>query len=390
MSKSNYPWQYGIFLSCYYMANGIYQGYISRYFEAAGMTTLQLSIILAAPPIISIFTQPTWGAVADRSRSRNRVLKALIIFSAAALLLYRVSNSFWWLLPISCLFSAAYTSIQPMGDSIVLEALTPDKHPFGPIRMIGTVSFAMMNLIWGQIIAPERMHFVVYATSLLLLVQLGVSRVLPATPGHQANGGRKMNMTAILKMKHMPGLLGLLMLLQLTMGYFYSFFSIYFSALPGGTDGLLGLCYFLSAMSEIPFLLNSDRLYNKLGVGRLMSISALALTIRWILLATVNNAYVALASQVLHGWGFIVMTVTMAKYMNDTIPDELKATGQMLISVVGFGIARAFGIFGGGLVASTMGGIPAGFALMAGVSGLALLVFAPRYFTSPPLNGKEP
>ena len=70
------------------------------------------------------------------------------------------------------------------------------------------------------------------------------------------------------------------------------------------------------------------------------------------------------------------------------MPGERKASGQMLISVVGFGIARAFGILGGGLVASAMGSIQMGFLPMAVISGAALLIFAPRYLKMPPLNGK--
>lgn len=389
MSRSRYPWRYGLFLSVYYMANAIYQGYASKYFEAAGMSTAQMSVILAATPVISIITQPLWGAAGDRAKSRNQVLRLLIVLSAAVLLLYRVSGSFWWLLPVSCLFSAAYTSIQPMGDSIVLEALSPDRHPFGPIRLIGCLSFAVMNLIWGLLLSPERMSLVVYGTSAMLVILFFAMRVLPATPGHQSANGRRMNMTAILKLKHMPGLLTLLMLLQLTMGYFYSFFSIHFTQLPGGTNALLGVCFFLSAVSEVPFLLNADRLYERFGVGKLMSVSALALTLRWALLSWTNSAWVAMASQLLHSCGFIVMTVGMSKYLNDTVPDELKASGQMLISVVGFGIARAFGILGGGLVASAMGSIRMGFLLMAGISGAALVVFAPRYLRMPALNGKK-
>ena len=389
MSKSRYPWRFGLFLSIYYMANAIYQGYASKYFEAAGMSTAQLSVILAATPIVSIIAQPLWGAAGDRAKVRNRVLQFMIVFAAAAVLLYRVSGSFWWLLPISCLFSAAYTSIQPMGDSIILEALSPDNHPFGPSRLIGCVSFAVMNLVWGQILAPECMSMVVYGTSVMLVILLFFSRVLPQTAGHQsASGGRKMNMTAILKLKHMPGLLTLLMLLQLTMGYFYSFFSIHFTALPGGTTALLGVCFFLSAMSEVPFLLNADRLYERFGVGKLMSVSALALTLRWLILTFTHSAWAAMGSQLLHSCGFIVMTVSMSKFLNDTVPDELKASGQMLISVVGFGIARAFGILGGGLVASAMGSIQMGFLPMAVISGAALLIFAPRYLKMPPLNGK--
>ena len=83
MKKTDYPWRYGWFLATYYMANGIYQGYVSKYFEAAGMSTAQLSVILAATPLVSIFMQPVWGAVADRSASRNRVLRALIAAACA-------------------------------------------------------------------------------------------------------------------------------------------------------------------------------------------------------------------------------------------------------------------------------------------------------------------
>ena len=57
--------------------------------------------------------------------------------------------------------------------------------------------------------------------------------------------------------------------------------------------------------------------------------------------------------------------------------------------MVGFGIARAFGILGGGLVASAMGSIQMGFLLMASISGAALLIFAPRYLKMPALNGKN-
>ena len=32
MKTKNYPWRYGWFLGMYYMANGIYQGYASKYF----------------------------------------------------------------------------------------------------------------------------------------------------------------------------------------------------------------------------------------------------------------------------------------------------------------------------------------------------------------------
>ena len=154
----------------------------------------------------------------------------------------------------------------------------------------------------------------------------------------------------------------------------------------GGIEAVASLTAF-SSMAELPFLLFADRLYERFGAGKLMCVSALCMALRWTLLAAFPSVPVAMASQLLHGGGFIVMTVSMAKHMNATVPPELKSSGQMLIAVVGFGIARAFGILGGGLVASAMGSIQMGFALMAGISGVALIAFAPKYLRMKPLNG---
>lgn len=385
---SDFPWRYGLFLASYYLANAVYQSYASKYFESVGMSRTQLSVILAAAPVVSIFMQPVWGTLGDRMKSRNAALRMLIIISAALALTYRVSSAFWWLMIASCLFSAFYTSIQPMGDSIILEALQPKKQPFGPLRLMGCLTFAVGNLFIGYAL-DGRMNLMPYLTAAVLMLTLLSTRALPPTVGHQSTGS-KMNMLAILKLKHMAGLLVMLMLMQLTMGYFYSFYSIHFTSLPGGTTTLLGLCYFLSAVSEMPFLLNADKLYDKLGVGKLMSISAGALTLRWLLLGLFPNTAVAMASQVLHGWGFIVMTVSTSKYMSAVVPDELKASGQMLLAVVGFGVARAFGILGGGLLSEALGGIQNGFLLMSAVSGATLLIFAPRYLKMKPINGEDP
>ena len=384
--SSGFPWKYGLFLATYYLANAVYQSYASKYFESQGMTTVQMSVLLAVAPVISIIMQPVWGMLGDRMKSRNVILRLLITVSACLILTYRISGAFWWLMIISCLFSAFYTSIQPMGDSIILEALQPKNQPFGPLRLMGCLTFAVGNLFIGYAI-DGRMNLVVYLTAIVLVFNFASTYALPKTAGHQSTG-EKMNMLAILKLPHMPGLLLMLMLLQLTMGYFYSFYSLHFTSLPGGTTTLLGLCYFLSATSEVPFLLNADRLFDKLGVGKLLCICAGALTLRWVLLACFPNVYVAMGSQVLHGWGFIVMTVSMSKFMSLTVPDELKASAQMLLAVVGFGIARVFGILGGGLLSEAMGGIQNGFALMAAISGVALIVFAPKYLRMKALNGK--
>ena len=184
-------------------------------------------------------------------------------------------------------------------------------------------------------------------------------------------------------------LIALTMPLQLTMGYFYGFFSTHFTSLPGGSESLLGWCYLISALSETPFLLFSDKLFRKFGAGRLMLASAALLTLRWVLLAATDSVPINMVSQALHGGGFIVITVSTAKYISLTVPAELRSSGQMLLAVTGFGIARVAGNFLGGLAAMRMGEGNV-FWFCAALTLLTLLVFAPYYLRKPPLNGETP
>ena len=378
--KKNYPWRYAAFMITYYTVNAVYQGYISKYFQMRGATTAQLSVLLAAAPMISIVSQPFWGMRGDRAKSRNRVLRLMILLGVGLILMLPLSNAFGWMLLFNALFAAQYTSIQPMGDSIILESLLArGNQPFGPLRLCGSLSFAVVNLVFGLLVG-ERFEWVIYLTAALLAGVFLSTYLLPSTPGHQAETGRRMSLADLFRVPGMPPLLALFMMLQLCMGYFYSFFSIHFTSLPGGSMTLLGLAYFISATSELPFLLNADRLFDRLGAGRLMCLSALTMLTRWVLLAACPNVAVVLCSQVLHGGGFIVMSVSMAKHVNATVPAELKSSGQLLLAVVGFGLARVFGILGGGLLSSALGGTRHAFLIMAGVCALALILFAPRYF----------
>ena len=378
--KKNYPWRYAAFMITYYTVNAVYQGYISKYFQMRGATTAQLSVLLAAAPMISIVSQPFWGMRGDRAKSRNRVLRLMILLGVGLILMLPLSRAFGWMLLFNELFAAQYTSIQPMGDSIILESLLArGNQPFGPLRLCGSLSFAVVNLVFGLLVG-ERFEWVIYLTAALLVGVFLSTYLLPPTPGHQAETGRRMSLADLFRVPGMPPLLALFMMLQLCMGYFYSFFSIHFTSLPGGSMTLLGLAYFISATSELPFLLNADRLFDRLGAGRLMCLSALTMLTRWVLLAACPNVAVVLCSQVLHGGGFIVMSVSMAKHVNATVPAELKSSGQLLLAVVGFGLARVFGILGGGLLSSALGGTRHAFLIMAGVCALALILFAPRYF----------
>jgi len=347
------PVHLALFLVAYYVTNCMYQSYMSLY-TAIRFTSTQIGLINAGVAVISIAAQPLWGTLGDRARNRGLLIAALAVAAAASIFSFRWFSTFIPILLLACLFSCFYTSLQPMGDSIILRELDRRGLPFGPFRLAGGMAFAVSGVIFGRILnVPGRDRLIpVYTAALCLAVALSTLS-LPHAPGGQSSG-RRMRFSELFRQRKLMRLLLFMAPIQITMGYFYSFFSPHFMTLPGATSGLLGIGYFISACSEIPFLLMSDRLFDRYGAGRLMCVSAAALAIRWLLLGLTGNIYVALFSQLFHGGGFIVMTVCMAKYISRHVPEELQASGQMLLAIFTFGIARAFGNLAGGLLADVL------------------------------------
>ena len=388
--RSRYPAHLGLFLMAYYVTNSVYQGYLSVYFKnALNFNSTQIGSILAGVAIVSVITQPLWGTVGDRSKSRNAIIRYLCLSAMALICSLLIAESYIPVMLITCLFAGFYMSIQPMGDSIILESLQKNDHPFGPIRMAGGLSFAIFNVIYGRILSWAGGDDVtIWFIAGLLVCTMLSTFALPKTPGRQAVGGKKMSMVHLFRMKDLMLVLAFVLPMQATMGYFYTFFSHHFLSLEGANQGLLGVCYFISAVSEVPYLLFSDKLFKKIGSGKLLCISAVSLTIRWLLLGFVSDYRVAMFSQIFHGWGFIVMTVSLSKYINLTVPAELKASGQMLLAVVSFGIARVIGNFGGGLLADAMG-YQNVFFVSAVITVVTFLIFGPYYLRRKPLNGEN-
>jgi len=378
-----------LFMAVYYMTNSIYQGYMSLFYTSIRFSSAQIGVINTAVALSSLGGQPLWGSLGDRSRSRRRLIALLSLAAAGAVLAFRAADGFAGQLCLAALFAFFYTAIQPMGDAVVLKRLQAEDLPYGPLRLCGCAAFALSGLVFGRIIDGAGRASRVPLFTAIACALTGLSAMaLPVSPGGQAENGRRMSFAALIKHRDLIRLLALMAPVQITMGYFYTFFAPHFTSLDGGSESLLGACYLISAASEVPFLLMADRLFDRFGAGRLMCSAALSLAIRWTLLASGSTVAAAMFSQVFHGWGFIVMTVCMAKYISRTVPRELQASGQMLLAIVSFGIARTAGNLGGGFLADVMGRQNV-FWICAGMCAVTLCIFGPIFLKAPPLNGLE-
>ena len=371
--KTRFSPRRALFPAGYYAANAVYQGYMSLFYTEIGFDSVRLGGVSAATAVAAMAAQPVWGMLGDRARSRRRLLCALCLLAAAAIPLALLSPAFWAQLLAAALFYAFFCALLPLGDAILLEA---DGGAFGGYRLAGGASFALSGALFGAVMGRTGPAGAIWVTAGILLLAALAALLLPDAPGRQHR--ERITMARLLRDRDLVRMLAFVLPVQMTMGFFYTFYAPHFKAL-GGTEAQLGLGYLLSAVCEAPYLLMSGRIYRRFGAARPMCLSALVLAARWLTLGLAPSAGVALASQILHGGGFIVLSVSMAYWIADHASPELRASGQGLLNMVTFGAARILGNLGGGLLAQTVGRNGA-FLAGAGVCLLALCAFAPWAF----------
>ncbi|WP_438351080.1 MFS transporter [Paenibacillus sp. FA6] len=336
-----------------YAGNAVYGTFLPLYFQDIGYSALQIGTLLSLGPFVAILAQPLWGALGDRAKTKNSILLFLLAGCGITILLYPLSTQFTYLLLMISIFTFFQTSIFAIGDTITLEAI--DKHKignFGHIRMGGTFGFAMMSLVFG-IISKDHISsiFIVYFSIIVVAFLLVLK--FPAVEGHQAHG-HKVSITILFKNRMLMIYFGFNFILQITLGYYYAFFPMYFREL-GGDNVLLGWSMVISSLSEVPFLLFADKIFKRVKIPYILLAAAVFTALRWFLFSIIDTPIWVLPVQALHGLIFIVLTVTMATYINKEVPKELKASGQTLNGLMNLGVARIIGSFAGGIATTSFG-----------------------------------
>lgn len=355
-----------------YAGNAVYGTFLPVYFQDIGFSAIQIGTLLSLGPFVAILAQPLWGSLGDRAKTKNIVLLILLAGCGITMILYPLSNEFTYLLLMICIFTFFQTSIFAISDTITLEVLDKKKSgSFGHIRMGGTIGFAIMSLVFG-IISKNHIGSLFAVYSSIIVVSFLLVLRFPKVEGHQSQG-RKISFFVLFRNRMLMLYFSINFILQITLGYYYSFFPMYFKDL-GGDNIMLGWSMVISSLSEIPFLLFADKILKRVKIPYILLGAAAATALRWYLFSFIDAPLWVLPVQALHGLIFIVLSVTMATYINQEVPKELKASGQTFNGLMNLGIARIIGSFAGG-VATASFGIRRVFMYNSVIALLCMVVF---------------
>jgi PPP family 3-phenylpropionic acid transporter len=325
--------------------------YLPIYFDLNGYSSTQIGLIMAINPLMAVLTQPFFGHKADMASSKNKVFAFLMVGTIASILLLPISSIFAYALVLGTILSVFQSALIPISESITLERLELKGKDYGPVRLAGTFGFAIASVIASLLIESDIkniFYLVAIIGSLNILLVFRIPRVV----GHEGDS-HKASIGEIFNDKQLVVFLIFSLIAMLAMVSFMTFSPLFFLAL-GGTKGQLGWIFFLSAVSELPFLLNAEKIINKLTIQGTLGLSMGIIGLRGVLVLFIESSWLMFPLALLNGATFIVFAYSLAVYINRTVKKELRTRGQTVLGVsTSFG--RIIGALLSGLMVDAMG-----------------------------------
>ena len=339
----------------------------SQLFHSKGFSSIEIGILMAVTPSLSIIANPFWFRRSSRTGGPS-VMGTVSIVSAVSVWTVFFSSTFETSLIAMCFFAFFVVSIIPIAESVVVPSLRKKSKRFDRVRLFGTVGYSITALMSGIILTYGFVFIFIMATVSLSAVAF-VSRTYPT--------GRKLKRTyEEIDRSSLPLQFYLLVLAgvaSITIGAFGSTFLPVLTSERGFNVSSAGFAFSLMAFSEVPFLFFAEKVVEKIGNTRLLVIGIFATGLRWFLTSMAISFPVFLLLQMLHGINYIVVYYSVMNYIHTRF-EASKATRALTIYWMSTtGLSYLLGSVLGGVLIRTFGIVRVYTA--TGITGMAIAIF---------------
>lgn len=350
--------------------------YFTIYLNEIGFSKSMIGVISGTAAAAALVAQPLLGILADSSRSKNRVLQALILVTACLYPLVLLNQSFAFILVVYTVYYCFRRTQPSLNTSMSVEFAENSRKDYGPIRTMGALGYSLAMFVVGKIagIGENGTKLTFYAYSAICLLNVLLIFLLPPIHGHNSKrGGQHLPVKVILKNRPILLLIVYMMFYALAQGLYFSYFSIYFTSELGGSNELYGTMLAAGAFCEIPFLFIADRLVRKTGTKRILLILGLLSGTRWLLTYLVPTPQGQFAVQMMNCINML-NSVTVSITLSHMVAPQFKTTVQTLLVTFESVVSIIISSFLGGFFADWVGIRPM-FLIAAIVCYTATIVF---------------
>ena len=342
-------WPLSIFYFTYFALLGATFPYWSLYLESIGFEPFQIGLLLSVPMVTKIIAPTLWGWIADKTGQPLKVIRIgalLAFFSFALVFLGEVT---WLLAVVIFLYSFFWNAVLPQQEVITLAFLRDKPEFYSRIRVWGSMGFIATVTLCGAWFEWRGVGSFLLISWLLLgsiwLASLNIPPVKIAAH-HEVDAH-------FLQVCRRPAILSFLvagLLLQVSHGVYYSFYSIYLESL-GHSRLEIGLFWSIGVISEVVIFIFIHTYLKKLGVRFILLVSLMIAFVRWLIIGHFGTVDMLLViAQVAHAFTYGAYHAAAIESIRRLFPKGHQGRGQAVYSGISFGLGGAIGSVMGGYI----------------------------------------
>jgi MFS transporter, PPP family, 3-phenylpropionic acid transporter len=359
--------RYVVLYAALYAGFGAASPFLPAFLQSRGLAADQIGFVLAVGTATRLLAGPAAGRAADRSHA----LRTAFAISTTCAALFALTNltveTFWPLLLVSVLWSAALAPAAPLADALALAAAKPvfgnKGFEYGWVRGAGSAAFILGTIGSGQAVYAFGLGAtLVLQATLLVLAAIWIGEVpnYVAAPQTTAPSIDCSGPNGIWELLRKPVFLRIIIIAALVLGShaLHDSFAVIRWNAAGISGTIASVLWSEQVVAEVAvFLIIGPALLRRFGPAWALTVSASAGVVRWAATALTTDPYLLALIEPLHGLTFALLHLASMRVLSVAVPLRLAATAQTIYGTVGVGAAVALLTLASGLLYQHLGGI---------------------------------
>ncbi|WP_234396876.1 MFS transporter [Bacillus massiliglaciei] len=328
--------------------------FLPVYLEEQGLSASEIGLIVGTGGFVTLLAQPLWGFISDKTKTIRKVMLLLVCLTAVfGYFLFSV-DSFLLLVLFALLVYFFLMPLDPLTESLNFTVSEMAGISYGSVRTYGALGYAVLSLIVGFAMDYFGMSSVSILFVLLGLISFGVIWLMPDVQASSEPVTMK-GLKSVLANREMLLFLILVFISSVPARMNDTFLGIHIRSL-GGDTSLVGIAFFISAISEIVIFALSFWWLRKGRELEIITVATFVYFLRFFASGFVTSPMALTLLQILQMLTFPVFYTAAIQYLYRIVPKEWRATGQTVLALLFFGLSSILASYIGGYLYKGFGG----------------------------------
>lgn len=256
------------------------------------------------------------------------------------------------LMIVTFLFGLTFFNLTPLTETTASIFLRKENIDYGQVRSFGSISFMLLGIIVGGLLAYVSNEFILYVMIFLVVCYVIFTFIkgpyLLENMTAESLGKTKNTNKPYIWMKNDQNAILLILvffILQVSHAAYNNYSVLYLNKMDIAWKWLTGVIVTISIVSEILFFTFSKKLPKTINAHKLLVFACIVATFRWLMMGVFENVYVFAAMQTLHAITFAAAQLSFILLLNSYFEDEKTLDMQNLYSAIGYQLSSFIGMY---------------------------------------------